>query len=191
MHSYLFTDPIDILQLHHSNDFPQFLRTIDQYTRQGYYLAGYFTYECGYHIEKLGHHDYQSSDYPLAWFGIYQHPITFDHLRGTVQCSSDVHLADLQSLVHPDTSDPFHVHNLHFNMDEQAYAQKIERVKEYIRAGDVYQINFTGRYHFTFTGSPLAFYTTLKQQQHVSYGAYIHTENQHIISLSPELFFRT
>ncbi|BCL79094.1 aminodeoxychorismate synthase, component I [Ktedonobacteria bacterium brp13] len=190
IYSYLFTDPIEILQLHHIGDFSPFLQKIEQYTQLGYYVAGYFTYECGYHIEKLGQPNYQRTDYPLAWFGIYQHPIIFDHMHGTFQCTSDTHLTALQALAAPTPSDTFHIHNLRFNLNEQEYTQKIERVKEYIRSGDVYQINFTGRYQFTFEGSALSLYTTLRQRQHVSYGAYLHTENQHIISLSPELFFR-
>lgn len=79
--------------------------------------------------------------------------------------------------------------NMHFDLDEAEYSKNISKIKEYICAGDVYQINFTGRYRFTFDGSPLSLYKALKSKQRVSYSAYIRAAGQDILCLSPELFF--
>ena len=75
------------------------------------------------------------------------------------------------------------------------YIAKIEKVRDYIAAGDVYQINFTMKYNFSFSGDPVAFYRDLRRKQPVSYGALIHSPANadpgfDLLSLSPELFFR-
>jgi para-aminobenzoate synthetase/4-amino-4-deoxychorismate lyase len=82
------------------------------------------------------------------------------------------------------------VQDLRFDLDEETYRKKVERVQEHIRAGDVYQINLTGRYHFRFDGTPLALYARLRQVQRTRYSAYIRIGDRTILSLSPELFFR-
>ena len=68
----LFIDPLHILQIHHVSEFLPLLETMQKYVQEGYYLAGYFTYECGYFLKKLGMLDYKEERYPLAWFGVYR-----------------------------------------------------------------------------------------------------------------------
>lgn len=188
IYSFLFVDPVQILQIHRVSELADLLASIPKYVQQGYYLAGYFAYECGYHIEKLGLLDYHSEKQPLAWLGVYQQPIIYNHTNGI-----------LQGLPEPDglPSTPFTSHdetipildNMHFDLDKAEYSENIHRIKEYICAGDVYQINITGRYHFTFDGSPVSLYKALKSKQRVSYSAYIQAAGQEILCLSPELFF--
>src|SRR5208282_5049783 len=66
----------------------------------------------------------------------------------------------------------------------------IATIHEYIRAGDTYQVNFTDQVRFDFSGSPEAMFAALSESQPVQYGALLHGENWHILSFSPELFFR-
>jgi para-aminobenzoate synthetase / 4-amino-4-deoxychorismate lyase len=70
------------------------------------------------------------------------------------------------------------------------YARRFERVQQYIRDGDTYQINLTFPLHFRWFGDPLALYRLLRTRQKVSYGAYIELADRTIVSLSPELFIR-
>ncbi|GCE12378.1 aminodeoxychorismate synthase component I [Tengunoibacter tsumagoiensis] len=182
MSSFLFSNPIQILKIHRVAELSHLLLSIQMYVQQGYYVAGYFAYECGYALEKLGLADYSSEKKPLAWFGVYKQPLVLNHLSKTEPSLS---------FSHPTRKDaPYLVKDLHFNLDESAYHHKIEQIKEYIRAGDVYQVNFTGRYNFTFSGSPVSFYQALKKKQQVRYGGYIRTADQDILCFSPELFFR-
>src|SRR5579864_8688480 len=159
----LFINPIHILQIHHVSEFLPLLEEMQRYIQEGYYLAGYFTYECGYFLEKLALLDYKEERYPLAWFGVYRQHYRID----TSLLRSDDWLA-------PEEIGRT-VQDLHFDLDEKIYRQKVERVQEHIRAGDVYQINLTGRYHFRFDGTPLALYARLRQVQRTPYSAYIHT----------------
>lgn len=188
VYSFLFIDPIEILQIHRVSELADLLASVPKYVQQGYYLAGYFAYECGYHIEKLGLPDYHSEKQPLAWFGVYQQPIIYNHTSGRLQGGlGQDNLTSTHLILQDETT--LNLDNIHFDLDEAEYSKNINRIKEYICAGDVYQINFTGRYHFTFNGSPMSLYKALKSKQRVSYSAYIRAAGQDILCLSPELFF--
>jgi para-aminobenzoate synthetase / 4-amino-4-deoxychorismate lyase len=186
--SLIFLDPIQILQIYEVSELESLLASVSAYGQQGYYLAGYFAYECGYHIKKLGLSNYQSEKQPLAWFGVYQQPLIYDHRSGTFQdMPGSTNAGPPPSLAQEHLT--HRINDLTFNLDEAEYYTNIERIKEYIRAGDVYQVNFTGRYSFTFEGSPLSLYQALKKKQPVSYSAYIRAAGQDILCFSPELFF--
>jgi para-aminobenzoate synthetase/4-amino-4-deoxychorismate lyase len=188
IYSFLFIDPVQILQIHRVSELADLLASIPGYVQQGYYLAGYFAYECGYHIEKLGLLDYHSEKQPLAWFGVYSQPIIYNHTSGKLQGVSELDGIIATPHISQHETTP-RLDNMHFDLDEAEYSENIHKIKEYICAGDVYQINFTSRYHFTFDGSPMSLYKALKSKQRVSYSAYIRAAGQDILCLSPELFF--
>lgn len=177
--NYLFVDPVHTLTINRVSEFLPFLETLQHYVQEGYYLAGYFAYECGYFIEKLEMLDYVSEQGPLAWFGVYRAPYRLD-----------ASLRDAGWLALAETLAEEAISELHFDLDEETYRQKVERVREHIRNGDVYQINLTGRYHFRFEGAPLSLYARLRQTQRTPFSAYIRTGGQDILSVSPELFFQ-
>jgi para-aminobenzoate synthetase/4-amino-4-deoxychorismate lyase len=78
-----------------------------------------------------------------------------------------------------------------FSLTEAEYVQRIAAIHEWIRAGDVYQLNFTAPFHVRASGSVAAHYARLRARQPVDYGAFLHwQQGRHILSFSPELFFR-
>lgn len=186
-YSLLFLDPVQVLQIQQISELEHLLISISTYLQQGYYLAGYFAYECGYHIEKLNRPDYQHEKQPLAWFGVYRQPLIYDHKIGTFQTTPP--LVSAKPLPELELEKEKRIDDIAFDLDEAEYYANIERIQEYIRAGDVYQVNFTGRYSFTFRGSSLSLYRALKRKQPVHYSAYIRAMGQDILCFSPELFF--
>jgi para-aminobenzoate synthetase/4-amino-4-deoxychorismate lyase len=80
------------------------------------------------------------------------------------------------------------VGGLSYDMDFSAYRQRLERIREYITAGDCYQVNFTMACRFAWFGDPLALYVALRQRQPVRYGGFVSVGGEAIVSLSPELF---
>ena len=81
--------------------------------------------------------------------------------------------------------------DLRANVDETAFSNAIAAVKNYIAAGDTYQVNYTYRLHFSTYGSPVSLYRRLRQRQPVPYGALICLpDGAAVLSLSPELFVR-
>lgn len=186
-HSYLFHDPVRTLSIRRTSDVAGLLETIQTYVDQGYYLAGYVGYECGYALAGPRFADH-TSEQPLAWFGVYRQPAVFDHQTGATICALGRALPAVPDRSRAD--EPYRISEISFDLSEQAYRSVIERVKAYISAGDVYQINLTGRYHFSFQGAALGLYRDLKRKQPVCYGAYVRSAGQEILCFSPELFFQ-
>lgn len=82
--------------------------------------------------------------------------------------------------------------------DQPAAAVKasIQRVIDYIAAGDVFQVNLAQRFTGLFAGSPRAFYAELCSKSPAWYGAYgeltrfdASESHRTLASISPELFF--
>ena len=183
--SFLFIDPIDTLRVHSIDEVPALLTGIESYLGQNCYAAGYFGYECGYHFEKVS--DSVSGTSPLAWFGIYRAPIVFNHLTGTFDAEPE---GVWVSAAADPLPDDYTIRDLRYDIPTEEYVPSIHTIKELIRSGCTYQINFTGKYVFDFHGSTMALYDALKKRQRVSYGAFINADGRTVLSFSPELFFR-
>jgi para-aminobenzoate synthetase component 1 len=69
-----------------------------------------------------------------------------------------------------------------------AFTRSVERALEYIRAGDVYQVNLAHRLTAQFEGSTRAFFAALMAGARPWYGAYLETPEGAVCSASPELF---
>jgi para-aminobenzoate synthetase/4-amino-4-deoxychorismate lyase len=77
------------------------------------------------------------------------------------------------------------------NVDEATFAHAIGRIRDYIAAGDTYQVNYTYRLRFDAFGPVCALYARLRARQPVPYGALIALpDGRAVLSLSPELFVR-
>ena len=88
------------------------------------------------------------------------------------------------------SQDKYRIKNLKLNISKKDYLNSIDKIKDFIRAGETYQVNYTMKYKFDFEGSPYKLYQTLRNNQSVSYGAFIKTKDFKVLSFSPELFFR-
>lgn len=172
--SWCFTAPRQVLRAETVNDVPALLERIERVTAEGAYVAGYLSYEAGYGVLDL--ESPSSRDGPVAWFGVYERP----HFVP----SPDVQVG-LSSLT---TSSE--VQDVQFGVTRGDYVAAVDRVREHIGAGDVYQINYTAPVHFRITGDPRVLYRRLRRRQRVPYGAYLNLGSRQVLSLSPELFFR-
>ncbi len=85
------------------------------------------------------------------------------------------------------------------------YLQKIKKIRELIREGETYQVNFSQRFQKSFGGDPWNFYKKLSQENPVPFSSYFefagrgtdkqgenggHSGNFQLISISPELLLR-
>lgn len=72
---------------------------------------------------------------------------------------------------------------------QEEIENNIEKVRDYIRDGHTYQVNYTTRMHGEFSGDAHALYETLTKENNGGYTAYIEHDDLQIVSCSPELFF--
>jgi para-aminobenzoate synthetase/4-amino-4-deoxychorismate lyase len=159
---------------------------IEEAPAGGSYVAGVFGYECGEGLKTLDHVKLPKTNVPASWFGVYSKALIFDHSTGKFEGDSPGELAEPA----PRCNSGFEVRNLQFGITEESCAEKLSQIKEYIRAGDTYQANFTDKLHFELRGTPQAMYSALIESQQVQYGAFVKGEGWQVLSFSPELFFR-
>jgi len=77
------------------------------------------------------------------------------------------------------------------SISKAQYQQAIERIQQYILAGDCYQVNFAQRFEAEFVGDPWTAYRAARTHLAGGFSAYLTLSEGHtILSLSPERFLR-
>ncbi|MEE7489128.1 aminodeoxychorismate synthase component I [Methylobacterium oryzae] len=78
------------------------------------------------------------------------------------------------------------------NFDRQSYEEAVEKVRAYIRAGDIYQANIAQRFVADLPAGfdPFALYRRLRETNPATFGAYLELEGLTVASSSPERFVR-
>jgi len=176
--AYLFENPVEVLCCDRPEELGDALVRLDAAGARGLYAAGYLAYELGYLLEpKLTPLLPDRRDVPLLWLGLFRAPQRLDGAS----------VADWLR-ARAGTMGP--VTDLRLSATREAYLEALQRVKDYIAAGDVYQINLTFKYLFELAGDPLALYGALRERQQVAHGALLRLPEHDILSLSPELFLR-
>jgi para-aminobenzoate synthetase component 1 len=79
---------------------------------------------------------------------------------------------------------------LRSNFSEDAYLAAVARAIEYIRAGDVFQVNLSQRLAIPATESPLSFYWRLRTLNPAPFAGYCDLGEWQILSASPERFLQ-
>jgi para-aminobenzoate synthetase component 1 len=83
---------------------------------------------------------------------------------------------------------PYRVGTPKSNFTREAYLKALSRIREYIRAGDVYQVNLTQRFSFPLSGEPYYLMQRLFQLNPAPFYAYLHCGDFQVLSTSMERF---
>lgn len=175
--SYLFGNPLRILQANEINEVESVLKELDSELAAGNAVAGFLSYEAGYALEpRLAPLMPAEKDAPLAWLGVFS---SYKKLSGPEVASwLENRPGGDYALIRPECS-----------WDKAAYAAAFEKLKNYIAAGDIYQLNLTFAKKYDFFGDAFSYYAALRRRQPVAYGAFIGGDDFDLLSISPELFF--
>lgn len=165
-----FSDPTEILVARLPEEVPDAIARIDSILASGKHLAGYLSYDAGLVLDKPIQSRHAST-LPLIWLGVYDGCSELDTME-LEQDSAD------------DITEP------RLNVTEAEYIRCIDRIRDYIAAGDVYQVNYTVKLLFEHAQPAWRMFARLRQAHPVGYSAYINTGDAQIVSLSPELFLR-
>jgi para-aminobenzoate synthetase/4-amino-4-deoxychorismate lyase len=191
--SFLFRNPLDRIVCMAGDDPVHFFRKAQNHLKDGFYLAGYLGYELGYLLEPRLADSFRPRllsgcsrpILPMADMGVFQRPFVYDHLAASLSDGGT-----WPSETGTKTETEFTLTNLRLNLGKEEYLEAISRVKAYIAAGDTYQVNYTLKLLFDFSGSIIDFYCSLRRNQSVAYGGFIQNNDTSILTFSPELFFR-
>lgn len=160
-----FENPIEIIKIMKLEEVKTAFEKIQAAIEEGYFAAGYLSYEAAPAFDQA--FSVQSNHkLPLLWFGIFKNPVKKNPEFQTFKVGE----------WEPDTS-------------KEEYHTSIKNIKEAIKNGNTYQVNYTIRLRSFFEGDEFAFYHQLSKAQSSNYSAYINTGQFKILSASPELFF--
>ncbi|MBX9675401.1 MAG: aminodeoxychorismate synthase component I [Methylotenera sp.] len=169
---------------------------------------GYFAYDLGRRIEKLESLAATAADIPEMMLGFYDWAIVVDHRekRSTLvshglNAATQANWADLCAKFDAfvqitSNSEPFKVlSDIQSNLSELQYQQAFAKVKNYIAAGDCYQVNLAQRFAAKVQGDGWQAYKKLRQISPAPFMAYMNlplsaSENFQILSNSPERFLQ-
>jgi len=183
----LFTAPLRTLTAFTPAEFDHLLEELDAALAAGLTAAGFLSYEAGNCFEPKAGLIAPAAGEPLAWFGIYERSYPFDPATGLFPQGTPPELAEYSDAALEGAGSV--ATTLACSADE--YTAKIEAIHDWIRSGDVYQLNYTVPLEVRAEGSLGALYRELCRRQPVSHGAFVHWQmGRRILSLSPELFFR-
>jgi para-aminobenzoate synthetase/4-amino-4-deoxychorismate lyase len=175
----LYKDPVQVITARTMQDIAPAIEAMDEALDAGFHLAGWIGYEAGYALEaRLAPLAPPPGDIPLIWMGVFE-----GYERANQAPGSPIE----QSPRFP-AAEYLAIEALESGLDEAGFKDALNRIHDYLLAGDVYQINFTFPIHFTLKGTARALYRRLRMAQPVGFGALIETGAETIISLSPELF---
>ena len=76
------------------------------------------------------------------------------------------------------------------NFTHQGYLDAVERAKEYIRAGDIFQVVPSQRWRMDFPLPPFALYRSLRRTNPSPFMFYLNMGGFHIVGASPEILVR-
>ena len=152
-----------------------FLNILEKHIKNGSWGVGYFEYEFGYLLEPVLKKIIPplSEDHPLAWFGFTSCP------------PQSILLPKLNE----ESSYSYHLENITPSMTQEEYDKAFREIKKEIYEGMTYEINYTFKLKFQFSGDILKFYLHIRDSQPTPYSALIFNGKDYFLSFSPELFF--
>jgi para-aminobenzoate synthetase component 1 len=72
----------------------------------------------------------------------------------------------------------------------RGYRSAVQRVREYILAGDIFQANLSQRFEAPLADDPFGLYRRLRRENPAPFGAYLACDDVTVLSVSPERFLR-
>ena len=177
--------------------------------------VGYFSYDLCHFIERLPTTAIDDLKLPESYFGFYDTVIAFDNLENRAFIASTgfpeldesrrlkrakQRLEEMKSRL---SSPPPHIAEadltsakttseavLRSNFTPEGYMEAVNRVREYIAAGDVFQVNLSQRFETELTVPPYELYRRLRQINPAPFASYLNFDGVTIVSASPERFLR-
>ena len=177
--------------------------------------VGYFAYDTVRHLEDIGEHAKDDLALPDCVLMFFDRLLAFDHLLhqihiiatadvsdGNPRRAYDLAVADIAALeqklaggLRPNqwqktVGKPQGTLKLHATTSRKEFVQSVERSKEYIAAGDIFQVVLSNRLDFTPEVSAFDIYRALRTLNPSPYMYYLRTGEEHIVGSSPEMLVR-
>lgn len=173
--------------------------------------VGFFTYEAGLRTEGIRVSHLDELRVPLLRFALYDTAAVYDHATGhwmavAVEWPDGADRPDAGSRLNAVVAQLSHAGSSMVDscgcsaiatsapvipaarLSRAEHLRCVERILEYLRAGDVYQVNLAVRFDVPTQLTPSQFYLSLRDVNPAPYAALLQYEHMAVVSASPELF---
>ena len=140
--------------------------------------VGYLAYDLRRFVEDVPHRAVDDLGLPECYLCFYDNIVRFDPRLTAVDCQTAIGRSPPAEAIEVPVA----------NFTAEAYRRAVERVREYIFAGDVYQVNLSQRFQLPLRESPFAAYLRLRSLNPASFAAYLNLPEVQVLSASPEQF---
>ena len=165
-----FTRPCGLLVARQIEEVLPALRCVENaVTAEGLHGAGFVSYEAAPAFDA-SLPARANGEFPPLWFGLFGQPEVLDHLPA-------------------DGAESTPTFQWQPTVTQEEYRSALRSIREYIRSGDTYQVNFTYRLRTSVPMDPWALFTRLMVDHETPYAAFVDTGEWVVCSTSPELFF--
>lgn len=209
-------DPLDIIQAELGQYYlvPPLEKQFDELPLFHGGAVGYLAYETVARFERLPVPANDPLGLPLAIFCFTETVLVFDHLKHRVRVVTHLHLdapdleaeyqrcsailADVQQRLRQDLHFPADPERkpervavgVTSNRTQVEFETMVETAKEYIRAGDIFQVVLSQRLNRPIEAAPFTIYRALRAINPSPYMFFLDLEEFQIIGASPELLVR-
>jgi len=189
------TNPFEILRLLLDN-----YKIKDSYTEIPFCsgLMGYMSYDLKDSLEKLPRTSVDDICLPDILFYAPSIIIVHDKIKDETNlfipagnCDARKALDFFREILNKkpaETGNDIYAGEFKSGFTKKAYIDAINKIREYIRAGDVYQVNMSQRFTSEFSGDSFALFRIFYEKNPAPFFSYINAETHRIISTSPERF---
>ena len=131
-----------------------------------------------------------NTDVPIMEFGIYDDGLLYDNVEKKLfYFYHDENRFD-KLIVGDDTFDEFYSGDVTPNMDKEKFSNIVNKAKQYIHDGDIFQVVLSRKFEFESNGDNLTLYKTLRKLNPSPYMYHLKQDSKTIIGASPEMLVR-
>jgi len=165
--------------------------------------VGYLGYDMCHHLENLPRKALDDVQAPDCFFGVYDGVIVIDHFKGAVYAAAAGLLSDadewaeyVEKTISAGKPGCFSLEvsapkiSLTPSMTKTEYMKSVDKIRDYIKSGEVYQVNMTQRFSGESSFSPYELYAHLRRINPAPFAFYMDFGEGQIISSSPERFVK-
>ena len=127
---------------------------------------------------------------PIMEFGIYDDGLLYDNVEKKLfYFYHDDNRYD-KLIVSDDSFDEFNSSEVSPNMDKEKFSSIVNKAKQYIHDGDIFQVVLSRKFAFDTSGDNLTLYKTLRKLNPSPYMYHLKQDSKTIIGASPEMLVR-
>ena len=150
--------------------------------------VGVVNYDAIRLVEKIP--DSHNAKEPLMEFGIYDDGILYDNLRKKLFYFYYDESRFDQFKISEEKFDSFEASDIIPNIDENEFGNIVNKAKQYIYDGDIFQVVLSRKFEFETSGDNLTLYKTLRSLNPSPYMYHLKNNDKTIIGASPEMLVR-